>query len=40
MFKEYGTIVSLVVRKSRNADYCFGFVEYKPEEDAAEAIKK
>ena len=40
LFEKYGTIETLTVKRSRNADYHFAFMEYKQGEDAAEAIKK
>ena len=40
LFKNYGTVTTLTVKKSRNANYCFAFVEYAVGEDAAEAIEK
>lgn len=40
LFDRYGKIDNLVVKKSRNNEYCFAFVEYKPGADAEEAIRK
>jgi len=40
LFGKYGTIKDLSVKKNRNAEYCFAFVEYESGNDAEEAVKK
>lgn len=40
MFSKYGTIKELSVKRSKNGEYSFAFVEYQAGEDAEEAIRK
>ena len=40
LFSKYGTLDTLVVKKSRNQEYCFGFVEYQPGTEGEEAVRK
>ena len=39
MFSKYGTIKELSVKRSKNGEYSFAFVEYQAGEDAEEAIR-
>ena len=40
LFGKFGSLESLVIKKSRSGEYCFGFVEYKSNGDGEEAVRK
>ena len=40
LFKEYGKIDKLAVKKSRNNEYCFAFIEYEKDSNVEEAVNK
>lgn len=40
LFSKYGSIKELAVKKNKNAEYSFAFVEYEDGVDAEEAVRK
>lgn len=39
-FEKYGALDNVTVKKSKNGEYCFAFVEYQRGENGEEAVQK